>query len=121
LLYLVILSERSESKDLSVNTGELFMEEQCYYVYMLSNWNNKLLYIGVTNNLARRLYEHKNKLVQGFTEKYNIEKLVYFETTSDIYAALTREKQLKNWRRNKKNGLINAINPDWNDLSNGLE
>jgi len=88
-----------------------------YYVYMLTNWNNKVLYIGVTNNLERRLYEHKNKLVKGFTYKYNLNKLVYIETTDDINAAITREKELKGWRREKKNNLVETINPSWNDIS----
>ena len=64
-----------------------------YYVYILSNWNNQVIYIGVTNNLERRLYEHKNKLIDGFTKKYNIDKLVYFEETADVKAAIEREKQ----------------------------
>jgi putative endonuclease len=96
------------------------MEEQIYYVYMLTNWNNKLLYIGVTNNLARRIHEHKNKLFPGFTKKYNINKLVYFETTNEITAAIAREKQLKRWRRNKKNDLIDTMNPDREELYDGL-
>ena len=74
-----------------------------YYVYILTNKTNKVLYIGVTNNLIRRMYEHKNKLVDGFTKKYNLMKLVHFETTTDIHSALVREKQLKNWHRNWKN------------------
>jgi putative endonuclease len=72
-----------------------------YYVYILSN-TSKTLYIGVTNNLERRVYEHKNKLIDGFTKKYNLTKLVYFETTTDIKAAIYREKQLKGWLRSKK-------------------
>ena len=88
-----------------------------YYVYLITNWNNKVLYIGVTNNLERRLYEHKNKLIKGFTEKYNISKLVYFEQTSDIYSAMTREKEIKKWRREKKNNLIESKNKPWEDLS----
>ncbi|MGL5206514.1 MAG: GIY-YIG nuclease family protein [Acidaminococcaceae bacterium] len=88
-----------------------------YYVYILTNWNNRVLYIGVTNNLARRLYEHKNKLIKGFTSKYNVNKLVYFEVTTDIYAAISREKQLKCWSRVKKEAIINSRNPFWNDLS----
>ncbi|MBR5806652.1 MAG: GIY-YIG nuclease family protein [Oscillospiraceae bacterium] len=88
-----------------------------YYVYILSNWNNQVIYIGVTNNLERRIYEHKNKLIDGFTKKYNIDKLVYFEETTDVKAAIEREKQLKCWKREKKNILINSINPEWNDLS----
>jgi len=75
------------------------------------------MYVGVTNNLERRVYEHKHKLVQGFTEKYNVNKLVYFEETGDVEAALTREKQIKKWRREKKNRLVCSINPEWRDLS----
>ena len=88
-----------------------------YYVYILTNWSNKVLYTGVTNNLERRLYEHKNKLVKGFTEKYNVNKLVYYDSTTDVKAAIAREKQIKGWTRNKKNALIENINPQWNDLS----
>ena len=88
-----------------------------YYVYILSNWSDSVLYIGVTSNLQRRLYEHKNHLVDGFTNQYNVEKLVYFEQTSNVYAALEREKQLKRWRREKKNALISQMNPKWIDLS----
>jgi putative endonuclease len=75
------------------------------------------MYVGVTNDLHRRLYEHKNKLVRGFTEKYNIDKLVYFEETDDVKSALAREKEIKKWRREKKNNLVLSINPEWNDLS----
>ena len=88
-----------------------------YYVYIMSNWNNKVVYIGVTNNLERRDYEHKNKLIDGFTKKYNVNKLVYFEQTSDVRVSLEREKQIKKFRREKKNMLIESINPDWRDLS----
>ncbi len=90
-----------------------------YYVYLLTNWNSKVMYVGVTNNLERRLYEHKNKLVKGFTEKYNVNKLVYFEETQDITAAIDREKEIKKWRREKKNQLVNRMNPNWKDLSSG--
>ena len=75
------------------------------------------MYIGVTNNLERRLYEHKNKLIKGFTEKYNINKLVYFEQTNDIESAITREKEIKKWRREKKNSLVESANKQWEDLS----
>ncbi|ABR48035.1 Excinuclease ABC, C subunit domain protein [Alkaliphilus metalliredigens QYMF] len=91
-----------------------------YYVYMLTNWNNKVLYTGVTNNLERRIYEHKNKLVKGFTAKYNVGKLVYFDYTSDVISAIAREKEIKGWARKKKNELIESINPQWNDLSKEL-
>jgi putative endonuclease len=84
--------------------------------YYLANWNNKVLYIGVTNDLERRVFEHKNKLVKGFTEKYNVKKLVYFEQTSDVNAALAREKEIKKWRREKKNKLIASTNPQWTEL-----
>jgi len=88
-----------------------------YYVYILANWDDSVLYIGVTSNLSRRLYEHKNHLVPGFTATYNVHKLVYFETTTDVRAALEREKQLKKWRREKKNALVETMNPAWADLS----
>jgi putative endonuclease len=74
-------------------------EDRQYYVYILTNRNDNVLYIGVTNNLERRVFEHKNKLVKGFTERYNLTKLVYYEVTNDIHSALGREKQLKNWHR----------------------
>jgi putative endonuclease len=83
----------------------------------LTNWANKVLYTGVTNDLERRLYEHKNKLIKGFTEKYNVNKLVYFDSTTDVKAAIAREKQIKGWTRQKKNDLIESINPQWYDLS----
>lgn len=84
---------------------------------MLSNWNNKVLYTGMTNNLERRIYEHRNKLVKGFTEKYNVDKLVYFDYTSDVNSAIAREKEIKGWTRLKKNKLIESTNPEWKDLS----
>ncbi|MCK9443777.1 MAG: GIY-YIG nuclease family protein [Tissierellaceae bacterium] len=88
-----------------------------YYVYMMANWNNKVLYTGITNNLERRVYEHKNKLVKGFTAKYNINKLVYFDFTDDAIVAISREKQIKGWSRQKKNELVENDNPEWKDLS----
>ena len=91
--------------------------EKTYYVYLLTNWNNQVMYVGVTNNLEHRIYEHRNKLVDGFTKKYNVEKLVYFETASDVLAAIEREKQIKKWRREKKNQLVIEMNPEWKDLS----
>lgn len=92
-----------------------------YYVYILTNKNNNVLYIGVTNDLSRRVYEHKEKVIKGFTSKYNVNKLVYFDTTSDVYEALVYEKKLKRWRREWKNELIEATNPNWEDLSKLLE
>ena len=91
--------------------------EKTYYVYLLTNWNNKVMYVGITNNLQKRIYEHKNKLIKGFTKKYNVNKLVYFEKTKDILSAIEREKEIKKWRRDKKNKLVNQINQKWEDLS----
>ncbi len=92
-----------------------------YYVYILTNQGNTVLYIGVTNNLERRIYEHKNKLIDGFTKRYNVNKLVYYETTTDVKAAIEREKTLKKWARVKKIALINQNNSDWIDLSETFE
>jgi len=88
-----------------------------YFVYIMMNVSDNVLYIGVTNNLQRRIYEHKNKLVKGFSEKYNLCKLVYYEVTSNINSAVTREKQLKNWRHEWKIDLIIAENPGFVDLN----
>jgi len=87
-----------------------------YYIYIMTN-NSKTLYIGVTDNLERRVYEHKNKLIEGFTKKYNITKLAYYEMTNDVQSAIEREKQIKGWLRRKKIDLIEAMNPKWTDLS----
>ena len=75
------------------------------------------MYVGVTNNLERRLYEHKNGLVEGFTKRYNVHKLVYYESTPNVNEAIEREKQIKSWSRAKKNALVKALNPTWKDLS----
>lgn len=87
-----------------------------YYVYIMTN-RLRTLYTGVTNNLYRRVYEHKNKLIGGFTKKYNITKLVWYEVTSEITSAIAREKQIKGWLRRKKIALIESMNPEWKDLS----
>ncbi len=87
-----------------------------YYVYFLTNWNNKVLYVGVTNDLKRRIYEHKHSLNKGFTSKYNVNKLVYYEVCEDIEAAILREKQIKAGSRKKKNDLVERVNPNWEDL-----
>ena len=89
-----------------------------YFVYIMSS-KSKTLYIGVTNDLERRVYEHKNKLIGGFTKKYNIKRLVYYEETTDVQAAIEREKQIKGWLRRKKIELIESLNPQWRDLSEG--
>ena len=82
----------------------------------MTNWNNEVMYIGVTNNLKRRMYEHKNKLVEGFTKKYNVNKLVYHENIGDVICAIKRVKQLKKWSREKKNRLVESKNPEWIEL-----
>ena len=87
-----------------------------YYVYIMTN-GVRTLYIGVTNDLMRRVFEHKEKLTEGFTKKYNITMLVYYETASDIQVAIAREKQLKSWRRSKKIALIESSSPQWKDFS----
>ena len=87
-----------------------------YYVYMMTSKLNTVLYIGVTNDLIRRVYEHKAGFTTGFTKRYHIHKLVYYEEYSYMYDAISREKQLKKWTREKKNNLIVSFNPDWEDL-----
>ena len=91
-----------------------------YYIYLLANKRATVLYTGVTNDLIRRVYEHKNKLQKGFTLKYNVDQLVYYEVYADINDAISREKQIKGWARQKKNDLINGFNPSWKDLYDGL-
>ena len=88
-----------------------------YYTYIMSNLNNTTIYVGVTNDLERRVSEHKSGLIPGFTQKYNCKKLVYFESFSDIEQAIAREKQLKGWVRKKKDALIDSMNPNRNDLA----
>jgi putative endonuclease len=87
-----------------------------YYVYILASQRNGTLYIGVTSNLAKRIYEHKHRLIRGFTKKYNVDRLVHYETTKDVESAILREKRLKNWKRQWKIELIEQKNPNWNDL-----
>jgi putative endonuclease len=90
-----------------------------YYVYIMTNSLSTVLYIGMTNNLERRVWEHKQKLVPGFTSKYNVNTLVYFEETSDVREAIYREKQLKGWTRARKVDLVATMNREWRDLSAG--
>ena len=87
-----------------------------YYVYILASKKNGTLYIGVTSDLSKRVYEHKNELADGFTRKYNVHQLVYYEMTPDIRSAIQREKRLKKWKRDWKIHLIEKHNPDWKDL-----
>ena len=91
-----------------------------YYVYILASKRNGTLYLGITNDLTRRIYEHKSGNIEGFTKKYSVDKLVYFETTNDVNSAILREKILKKWKRQWKIELIEKINPNWNDLSKNL-
>lgn len=91
-----------------------------YFVYILASERNGTLYIGVTSDLVKRIWEHKNKLADGFTEKYGADKLVYYEETSDVNSAIAREKQLKNWQRKWKLELIEKNNPQWEDLYNKI-
>jgi putative endonuclease len=93
------------------------MQEKTGVVYILTNLRNSVLYTGVTSNLAKRLYEHKNNLAEGFTKKYRVHKLVYFEVFDDMFNAISREKQIKGWLRSKKIALINNTNPTWKDLT----
>lgn len=92
-----------------------------YFVYILTNKNNTVLYTGVTNNLHRRIWQHKSKLLKGFTKRYNVTKLVYFEMFADPESAISREKQLKAGSRKKKLELINSFNKEWKDLYNTSE
>ena len=91
-----------------------------YFVYILTNAGNTVLYTGVTNNLARRHNEHKMGLVEGFTKRYNVHRLVYYEETNDVHAAIEREKQIKGGSRKRKIDLILSTNPDWRDLSGDI-
>ncbi len=93
------------------------MSDRTYHVYILTNPSHTVLYIGVTGNLPRRMYEHQNKLIPGFTSKYNCTELLYVETTDYIDGAIEREKELKGWSRKKKEWLINQQNPTWKDIS----
>lgn len=92
------------------------MSNKYYYVYILTNNNNRVLYTGVTNDLKRRVYEHKERFVEGFTKKYNASKLVYYDVCEDIHSAISREKQIKAGSRKKKIELVNSMNVEWRDL-----
>ena len=95
------------------------MEHRCF-VYILTKGHHTALYVGVTNDLVRRVHEHRTKIASGFTTRYNVDKLVYFEETSDVVGAIAREKQIKGGSREKKVELVNATNPDWRDLFDDL-
>ena len=93
------------------------MSTREYYVYILTNTHHNVLYTGVTNDLERRCYEHKQKKIKGFTQKYNVDKLIYFERFDSIDSAIDREKQIKGFSREKKQALINQLNKNWKELS----
>ena len=92
------------------------MREYHFFVYILTSYNGNAMYIGVTNDLVRRVFQHKSGLIEGFTKQYRVHKLVYFEQFEDVHAALEREKQLKKWSRTKKNGLVETANPEWKEI-----
>lgn len=96
------------------------MLQKSYYVYLITNWNNKVIYVGVTNNLKRRIYEHRNSIHNGFKKKYSVYKLVYFEVCDEIEGALFREKQIKAGSRFKKEQLVKDNNPDFKDLYDSI-
>ncbi len=92
-----------------------------YYIYILTNKTNTVMYIGMTNDLRRRYFEHKEEAIKGFTQRYKVHKLVYFEEYNEVYDAIAREKQLKHWVREKKNWLVEQMNPNWDDLGEGFD
>lgn len=93
------------------------MKQHRYFVYIMSNRKDGVLYIGVTSNLERRIVEHKYRMIKGFSKRYNLGKLIYFEETQDVHAALQREKNLKHYIRQWKVDLIESVNPEWKDLA----
>jgi len=97
-------------------TRHLGMNPKNYYIYILAGKRNGTLYVGITSSLKKRVWQHKNDVIKGFTEKYKVHLLVYYEQTNNVYSALRREKQLKNWKRKWKLDLIEKTNPDWRDL-----
>jgi putative endonuclease len=118
-------SERSEESLLRTRKHRIIKEKpgtrenmKTYYIYIMTN-RSGTLYIGMTNDLVRRVYQHKKKIVEGFTQRYNIDRLVYYEETNDVRVAQERERQLKGWLRLKKLDLIKGMNPEWKDLSDG--
>jgi putative endonuclease len=110
---------QQEKVDFSTQPGWI-MQEKRYFVYMLSSKAYGTLYTGVTSNLVQRVYQHKEGLAEGFTKRYNVNRLVYYEIHSDVYEAITREKRIKKWNRQWKINLIELNNPQWLDLSIGL-
>lgn len=108
------MSAKSDIEDVMLN---LFQQpEKMYYVYITASKKNGTLYVGMTNNLQRRIHEYKNNMLPGFTSRYNVTKLVYFEKIDTVIEAIAREKQLKNWHRRWKINLVESMNPNWQDL-----
>ena len=95
------------------------VNDRTYYTYMLAS-NSRVIYVGMTSNLCKRVYQHKYKAYEGFTKRYNVDKLVYYEETNEVWEAIRREKQIKRWRREKKIALIESVNPGWCDLYEDL-
>ena len=93
------------------------MFQNTYYVYILTNQYNNVMYVGITNDLKRRVYEHRNELVDGFTKRYHVHKLVYYECSGDVTSAIAREKEIKGWTRAKKNALVESKNPNWEEIT----
>ncbi|WP_424244058.1 putative endonuclease [Elusimicrobium posterum] len=96
------------------------MSEKVFCVYIITNWDNRVLYTGITSSLKQRIWQHKNKIAEGFASKYNCNKLVYYEMFSEPLQAIEREKQIKKFYRNEKVALVKSFNPDWNDLYKDL-
>jgi putative endonuclease len=111
-----VCDEKSRRFLTPLEMTEEFRMSKNYYVYIMTN-KSRTFYTGLTNNLERRVYEHKHKLIEGFTKRYNITQLVYYEVFDDVRSAIVREKQVKDWRREKKIALIESMNPTWKDLS----
>jgi len=110
---ILLMSSREAQRRSNLKTKQVNKQ---YYVYIMTNKDNRVLYTGVTNDLQRRVYEHKNKLAEGFTKEYNVIKLVYYEVCENIENAILREKQIKGGSREKKVRLVNSINEEWHDL-----
>jgi putative endonuclease len=119
LVALLFGLEILRSLGLAQNDRAKYMSKQ-YYVYIMAS-RSHVLYAGVTNDLQRRVEQHKQKAVEGFTQKYNVTRLVYYEMTNDVHVALNREKEIKGWLRKKKIALIESMNPQWRDLSEEWE
>jgi putative endonuclease len=119
-ILLLILIPRSSLRGAKRRGNLAFCMTKQYYVYIITNKAHSVLYTGITSNLKKRVYQHKEKIVEGFTKKYNVAKLVYYQIAQNAFAAISREKQIKAGSRSKKIELINSMNPEWKDLSETL-